>query len=199
MINTISVFCGSGSGTRQAYTAAARELGVLLAGKNIRLVYGGGKRGLMGVIAETMLNNGGRVTGVIPRALADKEVAYTDLHDLRIVGSMHERKAAIARIADAFIALPGGFGTMDEIFEAITWAQLGIHQKPCAFLNVRGYYDHLIAFIDHAVKEQFIPSDNKALILVDDKPDKLLHKIEDFRPAQVDKANWALKNSNKQI
>ena len=106
MINTISVFCGSGSGTRQAYTAAARELGVLLAGKNIRLVYGGGKRGLMGVIAETMLNNGGRVTGVIPRALADKEVAYTDLHDLRIVGSMHERKAAIARIADAFIALP---------------------------------------------------------------------------------------------
>jgi len=199
MINTISVFCGSGSGTQQAYTAAARELGVLLAGKNIRLIYGGGKRGLMGVIAETMLKNGGGVTGVIPRALADKEVAYTDLHDLRIVGSMHERKAVIARMADAFIALPGGFGTMDEIFEAITWAQLGIHQKPCAFLNVCGYYDHLIAFIDHAVREQFIQFENKALILVDDQPDKLLRKIENFRPVLVDKANWALKNSKKQI
>jgi len=199
MINTISVFCGSGSGRQPAYAAAARELGILLAGKNIHLVYGGGKRGLMGIIAKTMLKNGGEVTGVIPRALADKEVGYTELHDLRIVGSMHERKAAIAGMADAFIALPGGFGTMDEIFEAITWAQLGIHQKPCGFLNVCGYYDNLIAFIDHAVKEQFIPSDNKALILVDDQPDKLLHKIENFRPVQVDKANWALKDSNKQI
>jgi len=194
MIKTISVFCGSGSGSQPAYAASAKELGILLAEKNIRLVYGGGKIGLMGVIAETMLQIGGNVTGVIPRTLAEKEVAFTELSDLRIVDSMHERKAVIAEMADGFIALPGGFGTLDEIFEAITWAQLGIHEKPCGFLNVYGYFDHLIAFIDHAVKEQFIQHSNMALILVDDQPGKLMHKIEKFRPVQVDKADWALNN-----
>ena len=197
MIKVISVFCGSGYGAHTDYTEAARELGILFVNKNISLVYGGSKIGLMGEIAGTMIQNGGQVTGVIPRALADKEVAYTDLPDLRIVNSMHERKAVIAEIADAFIALPGGFGTMDEIFEAITWAQLGIHEKPCGFLNTRGYFDHLVKFIAHAVEEQFIQPENKALILVSDRPAKLLNKIEAFRPVSVDKASWALNHRNK--
>jgi uncharacterized protein (TIGR00730 family) len=191
MIKTVSVFCGSGKGADVAYSQAARALGRLLVSKDIGLVYGGGKLGLMGEIAAVMHKNGGRVTGVIPRALAQKEVAFTDLEDLRVVNTMHERKATIANLADAFIALPGGFGTLDEIFEAITWAQLGIHKKPCGFLNVRGYFDHLVLFLNHAVKEQFIHPEHKKLITVDDRPAQLLIKINDFRPVAVDKADWA--------
>jgi uncharacterized protein (TIGR00730 family) len=192
MIRKISVFCGSASGLREEYKTAAVNLGRLLVKNNIALVYGGGRVGLMGEIARTVLNAGGQVTGVIPRALAEKEVAFKELSDLRIVGSMHERKALIAGLADAFIALPGGFGTLDEIFEAITWAQLGIHQKPCAFMNVGGYYDHLFTFIGHAIEQRFIQENQKSLILIDEDPDRLLKKISAYRPLQVNKAQWAL-------
>ncbi len=174
------------------YAAAAVSFGELLAKKNIGLVYGGGKVGLMGEIARTVVKNGGQVTGVIPESLAQKEVAFNDLNDLRVVTSMHERKALIAELSDAFIALPGGFGTFEEIFEAITWTQLGIHNKACGFLNVRGYFDHLIKFIEHAVEQQFIHTQNKSLVLIDDDPEKLLNKIEAFEPIRVDKARWAL-------
>jgi uncharacterized protein (TIGR00730 family) len=196
MIRRISVFCGSGSGSDPAYTNAAKKLGALLVKKDIGLVYGGGKIGLMGVIAGIVLKYGGRVTGVIPQALAEKEVAYTELSDLRIVTSMHERKALIADISDAFIAMPGGFGTLDEIFEALTWAQLGIHHKPCGILNVSGYFDHLLKFIDHAIAQEFVHMKNKSLLLVDDDPVKLMDKIEAYKPVRVDKANWALGNQD---
>ena len=195
MIKRISVFCGSGSGSNGYYPAAAKELGKLLSNKNIGLVYGGSKVGLMGEIAASVLKNGGQVTGVIPKALANKKVAFEELSDLRIVDSMHERKALIAELSDAFIALPGGFGTIEEIFEAITWTQLGIHDKACGFLNVRGYFDHLIKFIEHAIDQQFIHAENRSLVLIDDNPEKLLQKIKTFEPKRVDKARWALENN----
>jgi uncharacterized protein (TIGR00730 family) len=138
------------------------------------------------------MKNGGRVTGVIPRALAEKGVGFSEIGDLRVVNSMHERKALIAEIADAFIALPGGYGTLEEIFEAITWSQLGIHDKACAFFNVNGYYNQLLKFIDHAVSQGFIHEQYKALILSDDNPVEIINRIEKFKMVRKDKARWAL-------
>ena len=173
----VCVFCGSSVGNSSAYSEYAEALGQLLAAKKIGLVYGGGHVGLMGVIADAVLAAGGEVTGVIPQALDDREIAHSGLTDLRVVDSMHTRKAMMADLSDAFIAMPGGVGTFEEIFEAITWTQLGVHRKPCGFLNVAGFYTPLIAFIDQAVTEGFIKSVHRAMIVVDDNPERLLDSL----------------------
>ncbi|MCB0165091.1 MAG: TIGR00730 family Rossman fold protein [Anaerolineae bacterium] len=188
----ICVFCGSSPGARPEYVAVARRLGHLLAARNIGLVYGGGRVGLMGQVAEAVLEKNGEVIGVIPKALADKEVAFTRLADLRIVNSMHERKALMADLADGFIALPGGLGTIEEFFEVLTWAQLGIHHKPCGLLNVGHYYSKLLDFLTHTAQEQFVATESLSMILVDDDPASLLQKFERYQPPQIDKVGWAL-------
>ncbi|MCB9107977.1 MAG: TIGR00730 family Rossman fold protein [Anaerolineales bacterium] len=188
----ICVFCGSSPGANPEYVEIARRLGHHLADRNIGLVYGGGRVGLMGKIAEAMLEKNGEVIGVIPKALAEKEVAFTRLADLRIVNSMHERKALMADLSDGFIALPGGLGTIEEFFEVLTWAQLGIHHKPCGLLNVGCYYTKLLDFLAHTAQEQFVGTESLSMILVDDDPDALLQKFERYRPPKIDKVGWAL-------
>ena len=147
----------------------------------------------MGAIAKAVLEEGGEVIGVIPRDLAHKNVAFTELSDLRVVNSMHERKALMAELSDGFIALPGGLGTAKEFFEVLTWAQLGIHQKPCGLLNVCGYYSELIGFLDRAVGQQFIEAEHRAMVLIDESPEGLLRKFESYQPPTVDKAEWILR------
>lgn len=159
----------------------------MLAQLGIELVYGGGKVGLMGAVADACLAAGGRVIGVIPQALMDKEVGHTGLSDLRVVGSMHERKALMADLSDAFMALPGGYGTWEEFFEVLTWSQLGIQRKACALLNVNGYYDPLIAMADKAVAEEFLRGANREMLLMDDDPKRLLSRVSEFAPQVVDK------------
>jgi len=176
--NKICVFTGSRQGSRPPYVEAAKELGRLLVERGYGIVYGGGNVGLMNVIANTMLELHGHVTGVIPDTLVSKEVAHQGLSDLRVVGSMHERKALMAELSDGFIAMPGGIGTMEEFFEVLSWAQLGIHAKPCGLLNVSGYYDPLIQFLDHAVSEDFIKPKHRALMIVEREPEKLLERFE---------------------
>jgi uncharacterized protein (TIGR00730 family) len=173
-LKRVCVYCGSRDGSRPAYAQAARDLGAELARRGLGLVYGGGRIGLMGVLADALLAAGGSVTGVIPRALVSKEVAHLDLADLRVVGSMHERKALMAELSDGFIALPGGFGTLEEIFEVLTWSQLRLHRKPCGLLNVEGFYDSLLAFLDHAVREDFLRARLRASTLVETDPARLL-------------------------
>lgn len=187
MLRRICVFCGASSGNRPAYVAAAKRVGRELAERGIGLVYGGGNIGLMGTLADACLEAGGYVIGVIPQALVAKEVAHKRLSDLRIVASMHERKAMMAELSDAFIAMPGGFGTFEELFEVVTWAQLGLHVKPCALLNVDGYYDPLIALIDHAVKEDFITSTHRQLLLSGTDAHQLLDRLVTWRPMRVEK------------
>jgi uncharacterized protein (TIGR00730 family) len=165
MLRSIAVFCGSSLGVASTYQEAAREVGRLLGRRGISLVYGGAHVGLMGVVADACLDEGGRVIGVIPEALADKEVAHRGLTELRVVGSMHERKAVMAELADAFLALPGGFGTWDELFEALTWSQLGIQNKACGLLNVNGYYDSMIEMVDRAVAEGFVHNPYRQLLV----------------------------------
>jgi uncharacterized protein (TIGR00730 family) len=174
----ICVFTGSRHGARSAYADAARRLGRALVERDLGLVYGGGKVGLMTVIADTVLAMKGHVTGVIPDALVTKEVAHEGLSELRIVSSMHERKAVMAELSDGFIAMPGGIGTMEEFFEVLSWAQLGIHNKPCALLNAGGYYRPLIDFLDHAVAEDFLKPKHRSLLFVENEPEKLLERIE---------------------
>ena len=176
----ICVFTGSRPGARPEYAEAARRLGRALAERNYGLVYGGGKVGLMTVIADTMLAMKGHVTGVIPGDLVAKEVAHKGLSELRIVKTMHERKAVMADLSDGFIAMPGGIGTMEEFFEVLSWAQLGIHNKPCALLNAGGYYRPLINFLDHAVAEDFLKPKHRSLLLIDEEPEKLLDRLEAF-------------------
>ena len=188
----VCVFCGSSIGNNRAYTEYAVTLGKLLAAKNIGLVYGGGHVGLMGVIADAVLAAGGEVTGVIPHALDDREIAHPGLTDLRIVDSMHTRKAMMAELSDAFIAMPGGVGTFEEIFEAITWTQLGVHRKPCGFLNVGGFYTPLIAFIDQAVSEGFIKPVHRSMIVVDDNPERLVNTLSEIDLPDVPK--WIRKD-----
>ena len=173
----LCVFCGSSVGANPAFAEAATALGTLLANRRIGLVYGGGNVGLMGVIADAALAAGGEVIGVIPRALADREVAHTGLADLRVVDSMHTRKAMMADLSDAFVAMPGGVGTFEEFFEAITWTQLGLHRKACGLLNVAGFYTPLAFFIDQAVSEGFIKPVHRAAIIVDDDPARLLDSL----------------------
>ncbi|MEY4096024.1 MAG: hypothetical protein RLZZ53_3223 [Acidobacteriota bacterium] len=173
----IAVFCGSSIGNQPAYAEAAVALGGVLAKRGIGLVCGGGNVGLMGVIAEAVLTAGGEVIGVIPQALADRELAHGGVTDLRIVDSMHTRKAMMAELSDAFIAMPGGVGTFEEFFEVVTWTQLGLHRKPCALLNVAGFYAPLAAFIDQAVSEGFIKPIHRQMIVVDDNPERLVDSL----------------------
>jgi uncharacterized protein (TIGR00730 family) len=181
------VFCGSNHGGRPEYADAARELGGLLADQSVALVYGGGRVGLMGVVADAVLEKGGDVIGVIPQALDTKELAHDGLTEMHVVDSMHERKALMADLADGFISLPGGLGTFDETFEILTWAQLGIHAKPCGLLNVGGYFDKLIGFFDHAVEERFIKAKHRDLTLVDDDPRRLIERMHAYRSPVTDK------------
>jgi uncharacterized protein (TIGR00730 family) len=187
MLRRVCVFCGSSAGTRDIYQQAAETVGQLLCQRGIELVYGGGHVGLMGVVADACLNEGGRVIGVIPQALADKEVAHTGLTELRIVGSMHERKAVMADLSDAFVSLPGGFGTWEEFFEVLTWAQLGIHRKACGVLNVNGYYDPLIEMADLALSEGFLREGHRDLLLSDADPERLLDRLSSYAAPAVDK------------
>ena len=187
MLKRICVYCGSNPGRRREYTEAAESLARELASRGIGLVYGGASVGIMGRLADAVLAHGGEVTGVIPQMLVDKEVAHPGLSELKIVRSMHERKATMADLSDGFIALPGGLGTLEELFEILTWALLGLHRKPCALLNVAGYYAHLSAFLDHATGEQFIKPAHRALLLIDDRQDRLLEKMAGYQPAGVEK------------
>jgi hypothetical protein len=191
MTKRVCVYCGSGVGGHDGYAEAARGLGRALVERGIGLVFGGGRIGMMGVLARTVLQGGGEAIGVIPKDLMDKGLGLATATSMRVVETMHARKALMAELADAFIAMPGGFGTAEEFFEALTWAQLGLHTKPCGLLNVKGYFDDLIRFVDHAVQEQFIDSANRTLLLVDDSPDGLLAKLDAWKPSAVDKAAWA--------
>ena len=183
----ICVFAGSSPGRQPQYVDAAQQLGEELCARGYDLVYGGGRVGLMGTVADSVLGNGGQVIGVIPEALAEKEVAHEGLTDLRIVTSMHERKALMAELSTAFIALPGGLGTLEELFEVLTWVQLGIHTKPCGLVNVGGYFNGLLEFISHAVEERFLKSDHRSMILVDSDIKGLLDAVEAFVPPAVEK------------
>ena len=183
----ICVFCGSSPGGNPTYTELATALGALLARERLALVYGGGKVGLMGVLADAALAHGGEVIGVIPQALFDLEVGHTGLPDLRIVASMHERKALMADLSDAFIALPGGLGTLEEFCEIVTWAQLGLHRKPCGLLNSECYFDPLIRFFDHMVEERFLRPEHRALMLVEHDPAALLDRLAGFKAPRVEK------------
>lgn len=183
----VSVFCGSREGARPAYVQAAVALGNALISRGVGLVYGGGGVGLMGRISETVKNGGGKVIGVIPNALLAREAGRGDLEDLRIVRSMHERKAMMVEISDGFIALPGGFGTFEEFCEIVTWAQLGLHAKPVGILNVESYFDPLITQFDRAVSEEFAYSENRRLILQESDPDRLLTLMESYTAPSVEK------------
>jgi uncharacterized protein (TIGR00730 family) len=179
----ICVFCGASSGARPEYVAAAGAMGRALATRGIGLVYGGAGVGIMGALADATLAAGGEATGVIPRSLMEREVARNGLTELHVVGSMHERKALMAELADAFIALPGGLGTMEELFEIWTWGLLGIHAKPFGLLETAAYFRPLIRFLDHAVEEGFVRARHRAMLLVDHDPDRLLDRIAAHRPA----------------
>jgi uncharacterized protein (TIGR00730 family) len=184
-VHRLCVFCGSSPGARPAYGEAAEELGRLLVAEGIGLVYGGGKVGLMGRLADAVLAEGGEAIGVIPEALVAKEIGHPGLDDMRVVGSMHERKALMADLADAFVALPGGLGTVEELFEVYTWAQLGLHRKPCALLDVEGYYEGIATFLDHAVRERFVREDHRDMLIVEREPRVLLERLRAFEPAAV--------------
>ena len=171
---------------RFEYAEAARQLGRALVERDYGLVYGGGNVGLMSVIANTVLDLGGHVTGVIPDSLVSKEVAHRGLSDLRIVQSMHERKAMMAELSDGFVALPGGIGTMEEFFEVLSWAQLGIHGKPCGLLNTSGYYDHLIEFLDDAVGQGFLKPKHRSLLILANEPPEMLSRFEAFMETRGD-------------
>ena len=173
-MKSVCVFCGSNPGQDPVYRTAAAQVGRRLAERGLRLVYGGGSVGLMGVVADAALAAGGRAVGVLPLSMSETEVAHRGLTELRIVPGMHERKALMNELSDAFLTLPGGFGTLDELFEAVTWKQLGIHAKPIGLLNVEGYFDPLIAFVDRAAGAGFVSARNRALIRVDSDPDRLI-------------------------
>ena len=179
----ICVFCGSNAGVRSEYAEAARALAAILVERKLGIVYGGGKVGLMGVLADAAIEHGGEVIGVIPQSLLDKEVGHRGVTELLVVQTMHERKARMNDLSDAFIALPGGFGTLDEFFEILTWAQLGLHRKPCALLNVAGYYNNLLAMLDYAAKERFLRPAHRELVIADTDPTQLLQRLGAFSPA----------------
>jgi len=177
-VKRVCVFAGSSAGTDAMYRTAAVDLADALATRGLELVYGGGCVGLMGVLADAMLARGGRVIGVIPQTLVEREVGHQGLTELKIVGSMHERKATMAALSDGFIALPGGFGTLDETFEVLTWAQLGLQQQPCGLLNVAGYFDGLLKFLEHAQGQGFITAAHGRMLCVETDPRRLLERFE---------------------
>ena len=183
----VCVFCGSSNGARRAYPDAAKSLGRALARRSIGLVYGGGNIGLMGAIADIVIESGGEVIGVIPDALVGRELAHREVSELLVVRSMHERKAKMAELSDAFIAMPGGFGTFEEFCEIITWAQLGLHRKPCGILNVEGYYDPLLTLFDQAVAEGFVYPENRRLVIQETDPDRLLDLLATYIPSRTEK------------
>ena len=186
-MDRVCVFCGSSKGSRAIYAQSARALGTLLAGKGIGLVYGGGNVGLMGIVADAVMEGGGEAIGVIPEALVQRELAHRAITELIVVRSMHERKAKMAELSDAFIAMPGGYGTFEEFCEIITWAQLGLHRKPCAILNVEGYYDPLLALFDRAVAEGFVHPSNRQLVLQGTEPNGLLNLLAAYKPPRTEK------------
>lgn len=185
----IAVYCGSSKGVRPEYAAAAQELGTLLAREKIELVYGGGCLGLMGIVANAALSAGGHAIGVIPEKLMIKEVAHEKLPDLRVVKTMHERKALMEELADGFIALPGGYGTFEELFEILAWSQLGWHQKPFGLLNIAGFYSHLISFVDHVTVEGFIRPKHRELVIIGSDAGKILQRMREFKPPT--EVKWA--------
>lgn len=186
-MNSVCVFCGSSRVVANEFLRAARKMGNEIARKELQLVYGGAKIGLMNEVAEGALEEGGEVIGVIPERMVGREIAHEGLTELIVTNSMHERKRKMADLADAFIALPGGLGTLEEIFEAITWAQLQLHAKPCGFLNVNRYYDKLLEFLDHCVEERFIRAEHRVMLLLEEDPGKLLKGIVSAPPVRVDK------------
>lgn len=181
-VKRICVFCGASPGARPEYAAATAELARLLVADGIGVVYGGGGVGLMGALADAVLAEGGDIVGVIPQALVDREIAHRDVSDMRVVGSMHERKALMAELSDAFVALPGGLGTLEELFEVYTWAQLGLHRKPCALLDVEGYYAGIARFLAHAVEERFVREEHRAMLMVERDPRVLIDRLRGFEP-----------------
>jgi uncharacterized protein (TIGR00730 family) len=190
-VKRVCVFCGASSGRRAAYAEAARGLGATLAGRGIGLVYGGGRVGLMGAVADGALGAGGEVTGVIPRELVDRELAHGGVTDLRVVGSLHERKALMAELSDAFVALPGGFGTLDELMEQLTWSQLGLHAKPVGLLDVEDYWRPLIELSRHLTAEGFVRESDLAAIAVGDDADLLLDRLARLAEQAPRRAKWA--------
>jgi len=188
----ICVFCGSNDGRNGSYRESAHDFGTLLAERGIGLVYGGASIGLMGAVADAAIAAGGEVIGVIPKALADVEVAHATLGDLRVVGSMHERKALMASLSDAFVAMPGGIGTLEELFEVWTWAQLGVHNKPCAILNVDGFFDKLVDFLNMVRDENFLRSMHRNMLIVERQGEALLSAFEAYDPPKT--AKWITKD-----
>jgi len=184
-LNSLCVFCGSSPGVDHGFLAAAEEVGRLLASQRRRLVYGGGRIGLMGAVADAALAEGGEVIGVIPRSLLEKEVAHLGLSDLRVVASMHERKAAMAELSDGFIALPGGIGTLEEFFEIWTWGQLGLHHKPFGLLNVAGFFDPLLAFLDRLADQRFLRPEHRGMLRTRSVAGDLLHEMAEHRTVDV--------------
>jgi uncharacterized protein (TIGR00730 family) len=180
--SNICVFCGSSSGASPAYAEAARQVGALIARRGLGLVYGGGRVGLMGIVADAALEAGGRVIGVIPQALATKEIAHDGLSELHVVPGMHERKALMATKSSAFLTLPGGIGTFEEFFEILTWGALGIHRKPIGVLNVEGFFDPLITLLDHGIAQRFINSDSLQSLMVSDQLESLITRLLDYVP-----------------
>jgi uncharacterized protein (TIGR00730 family) len=187
-LSSVCVFCGSNGGADPVYLEAAAAVGRGLADRGIRLVYGGAHVGMMGVLADAAMAAGGEVTGVIPRQIVDLEVSHDGIRDLRVVGSMHERKALMAELADAFVALPGGIGTLEELFEVFTWAHLGLHRKPLGLLDVAGYYGPLEAMLDHAVEQRFLRPATRAMLMSDDSLERLLERFDAWEPARG--AKW---------
>jgi uncharacterized protein (TIGR00730 family) len=183
----ICVYCGSNSGSRPIYEEAATALADVLVRHELELVYGGSDKGIMGVIANAVLELGGKVHGVIPQMLMEKEIAHQGITELHVVASMHARKTMMAALSDGFIAMPGGFGTLEEIIEIVTWGQLRFHDKPCGLLNVDGYFDHLIAYLDHASREGFLRNENREMLLVDEDPAALVRQFERYAAPHVEK------------
>jgi len=186
-MKSICVFCGSSLGNREIYREVATEVGKVIAQRQCRLIYGGGNIGLMGVVADAALEAGGEVIGVIPKHLQEREVGHNGLTKLHVVESMHQRKALMADLADAFIALPGGFGTFEEFCEILTWSQLGLHAKPCGLLNVEGFYDPLIALFDRAVDDGFLRPEYRSMVLMAYSADELLMRLSHYKAAHVDR------------
>jgi uncharacterized protein (TIGR00730 family) len=187
-LRSVTVYCGSNPGADPAFAEATRELAALLANSAVRIVYGGGHVGLMGLLADTAMEAGGEVVGIIPQALMDREIGHRGLNDLRVVGSMHERKALMAELGDAFIALPGGIGTLEELIEVYTWSQLGMHRKPLGVLNVGGYYDALGAFLDTAVEQRFLRAQHREVLIFEAEPERLLARLAGAEPPPL--AKW---------
>jgi uncharacterized protein (TIGR00730 family) len=183
----VCVYCGSSPGARDHYQLAAKQLANELVHRDMELIYGGASVGIMGTLADAVLDAGGNATGVMPRALVEKEIAHPNLTHLHVVESMHERKALMETLADGFIALPGGLGTLEEMFEMLTWGQLGYHEKPCGFLNIENYYRSLAVFLDNLVQEQFLKTVHRSMILMANEPKALLNAMQDYRPPKIKK------------